>query len=348
MGESHICGNSANIGDEECSLTAALQLLYCRMLSSQPEFFEEDVGFTEYPLAGNPLTHSPTHSPTHMTHTSSHWGDAQGESDETGASSLFSRVAVCSPQTLSASSEQNVAPPTTTVPDLDPPITCQRFFEVVKNFDAKMILRSRKVALDTLKLLSCAYALAWRDACELPRFTQSNRGASSRAMTSVLRAEGVNSGSNTMLSTSQPLFGVPSASTSLHKPEEGIVRLMDKCIGCLLVYANESAALRNVVASNTALLKLLCFVCVEARKLEVASHRSVVRDLQSEFSNFTSYWGSFAATQSLLETLQECYLVEFLLDAALPPTVCSGKYDGIAKTLFQRRGGWFLTCLLVV
>ncbi|KAG8346578.1 hypothetical protein ERJ75_001649700 [Trypanosoma vivax] len=324
--------NSSDACDEENDdeggyLWNALVQFHTRLLASQPEFVEEDVGLVDYPsIIGSPL------QPLHLS--PCEFESSQNDNDAEVSGSPGGRGTSSSHGSTSISRGLAVIPPQATAIDLDKPMTCHQFFTIVQGFDAKALLRSRKAAADALKLINHGYALTWRDKEHFQKAKLYGRSACLRSLSQPVRAVGRRSCKAAHPDTEHfRLAALPSR----HQPEERYVKLMDNCVKSLLVYANESSSLRSMVTSNTTLLKLLCFICGEARKLDVVSKDARWRQLDAELSEFTSHWQTFSVTKPLLEALQECYLVEFLLDAALPPTVCSAKYDGITRALSQKK-----------
>lgn len=335
-----ISGALDNCIEGEVIVQTALQRLHARLIASQPEFTEEDVGFMEHPPLGGSPPQSPTQSPTRSAHASlPQWDDPQNDCGDAEVTCIsFDRDVQCGQQSGLAVCGQVLVPPTASVVDLDSPITCQQFSDTVLDFDGKALLRSRKAAAETLKLLCHGYALTWRYTGGLPKITLCNRNNSSRSLSSSTRATGSRGKGTVTVPAQRAASDIPSSCIPQSKPNEKLVRLLDKCVGSLLVYTNESLPLRNMVTSNVALLKLFCFVCMEARKSEVAPGGTASRDFLTELSRYSSYWELFSLTKPFVGALQECYLLEFLLDAALPPAVCSTKYEGMVTALYQKKG----------
>ncbi|KEG14570.1 hypothetical protein DQ04_00401100 [Trypanosoma grayi] len=314
-------------GDDGYLLTA-LRELYFKLLGAQPEFTEEDVVIMPYPSPGSSPTHSPGSSPR----------DWEAERDHDEPASLARGES--NPRqhnALSSSRGEESLYSQTVAVDLDEPMTSRQFLTTVNKFEAKSVLRNRRTAGDALKLLNHGYALTWRDTGHFSNTTVRGYRGSSRPMAPNTRDFRWRSNTATTATLRRCLFTPSLFSIPSHKPAEKLVALMSKCVEALLVYANESPSLRTLVTSNVMLLRLLCFICVEARRLEASLQRDAWRDIDAELNELASHWRAFPATLPFIGTLQECYLMEYLLDVALPPAVCSMRYDGIAMTLYQKK-----------
>ncbi|RNF27144.1 uncharacterized protein Tco025E_00642 [Trypanosoma conorhini] len=320
---------------EDHRLLCALRQLHARLAAAQPAFTEEDIILMAYPSPGG----SPTHSPRER--------DAEGEQDDApwslGAEAPGGRRTAKTSAGIggaaSSSPLDGAAPSRSMAVDRETQLTSREFLAAVRNLDAKAIPRNKKAALDALRLLCDGYALTWRDTRHLPSTTLTDPVGSSRSMATSTRDLGTRGNNASFLPTERrPSFASSSSfRVPAYSPPKSLVQLMGRCMESLLVYVNESPSLRTMVTSNVTLLRLLCFVGAESRKLESSCSDKGWRDVDAELSGLMSHWQSFSVTLPLLLALRECYLLEFLLDAALPPTVCSAKYDGIAEVLHEKK-----------
>ncbi|KAF8301604.1 hypothetical protein TcYC6_0050340 [Trypanosoma cruzi] len=337
FGKRNIAETEEKNGDD-CYLFSALRRLHAKLLAAQPEFTEEDVIIIAYPSPGGSPTHSPSTSPrdrdADCEQDDSSWnagGEKSSKSSTPKRGTGNGNVALTPPGQGSTSSK-------VTAIGTGKELTSRDFLALVRNFDEKALLRNRKAASDALNLLSDAYALTWRDKRYFTSATLMTSVGSSRLMAASARELGGRGNSSVLSTVRRPLFApLSSFRAPTHKPPQNLVLLMGKCVESLLVYANESLSLRTMISSNVTLLRLLCFVCGESRKLESSSFGSGWRDIDEELNELVSHWQLFSVSLPLLVALQECYLLEFLLDAALPPTVCSSKYDGIALVLHEKK-----------
>ncbi|RNF10565.1 hypothetical protein TraAM80_01491 [Trypanosoma rangeli] len=320
--------------DEDHYLLSALRQLHAKLVAAQPAFTEEDVIVMAYPSPSG----SPTHSPREQ--------DADGEQDdfswnagtETPGRQRPVTTGTDNSNAVSSSPVEGAASSKITAVDKDKQLTSREFLAMVRNFDAKSLLRTRKAALDALRLLCDGYALTWRDTRHLPNTTLVSSAGSSRSAATATRDLATCGHASELPVVRRPSFALSSSfRVPMHSPSKRLVQLMGRCAESLLVYANESPSLRTMTTSNVTLLQLLCFVCSESRKLESLSSDRGWRNIDAELNELVSHWQSFSLTLPLLLALRECYLLEFLLDAALPPTVCSAKYDGIAAVLHEKK-----------
>ncbi|CAD2216037.1 hypothetical protein AGDE_05090 [Angomonas deanei] len=185
------------------------------------------------------------------------------------------------------------------------PLSPALFLTAINLFEPKLIAKSRRAATDALRLIQQGYALVWGD----PKWMERSTRSPSPAPRSV--------------------YPTPSVS-----PSPSLVARLDECMQVLLIYANTSPALAQLVAQEN-YLHLLCFIGSEARELE--SNSCSARSVEKELKSLCTTWNNCGLMGRVTDTLRESYLLDFLLDYALPPTVCSSKYEGLGNTLADRK-----------
>lgn len=245
------------------------------------------------------------------------------------------------------------------VMDLDAPLSASLFLTAVNIFDARLVLKSKRSSIDVVKLIHQAYALVWKDTSYLtalgleqgvstsaagmqPVALQSRACPSSQRMAS---GSGGRGGRRGGASISPPPVTAPSPC---------LVLLVDACVQALLVYTNASMSLRHYVAYNEGTLRLFCIItccarCVEEGERALTASATTVtsamdcdvmvgdRNLQAELLHLEAVWRSCGVEGRVTERLRQAYMIEFLLDAALPPAVCSARYDGLRNIVGERK-----------
>lgn len=340
-------------GDED-EVRLALHRLLDKLHASQPFYKEEDVAVIPFPSEGS----SPSHSPSRAEELFSTCGSADrerglGDDGSHAASSVAGQKPPAASSTVAEAAGQGTAV------DLDSPLSAPLFLTAVNLFEAKLILRNRRVAVDAVKLLRQGYALVWHDTQYIGA-----AGAGVKRATPAAPPEASPTTSPTRRSTSPPL-GVrvgralfqPSVSPCpTFQPDPDLVKKLDECVQVLLVYANNSSVLAQFIASSQPTLRLFIFICIAARQVEergevgpsssssssctaTSSSTGVPhrRDVDAELARLSAVWANCGVAGRLVDLLRECYLIEFLLDAALPPAVCSARYDGLVNTLYDRK-----------
>ncbi|KAG5471136.1 hypothetical protein CUR178_02447 [Leishmania enriettii] len=353
---------------EEDDLRVGLQRFLDKLRHHQPLFTEDDVTAIPFPPEGSSSSSScvgggPPHSPapTSLRHSPSRVDNEEATMYATIKSSGSS-------QSVAKARKTPTASPTTTgsttlysasVIDLDVPLSAPLFLTAVNIFEAKLLSKSKRVSTDALKLVRQAYALVWKDPGYLATLTN---GDSSLAGTSSPGSSTSTAGCSRKASaplanshkkpnlTCEALFSA-SAPAPTQQPDRRLVLQLDECIRTLLVYANVSVNLCQSVSTDSRTLLLLAFVACAARRLEEGdddvpygggpgSAADIIvgdRNLHAEMEKLESLWRSCGIEGRVADYLRECYLIEFLLDAALPPAVCSARYDGLQMAVYEKK-----------
>ncbi|KAG5470721.1 hypothetical protein LSCM1_01967 [Leishmania martiniquensis] len=349
---------------EEEDLRLGLQRFLDKLRHYQPLFTEDDVTAIPFPpegssscvSGGSPYSSAPTslrHSPSRFDneeatlHDTIKSGGSSQSTTKGKKGSIASHTPTGSPTFHSAS-----------VIDLDVPLSASLFLTAVNIFEAKLLSKSKRVSTDALKLVRQAYALVWRDPDYLATRTNGDASlaGSSSAGSSTPTAGGSRKASAPLASphkkphlTSEALFSA-SAPAPTQRPERQLVLQLDECIRTLLVYANASVNLCQSVSTDSRMLLLIAFVACSARRLEeeddvpcaggLGSAAEIAvgnRNLHAEVVQLESLWRRCGIEGRVADYLRECYLIEFLLDAALPPAVCSARYDGLQMALYEKK-----------
>ncbi|GET91652.1 hypothetical protein, conserved [Leishmania tarentolae] len=351
---------------EEEDLRVGLQRFLDKLRQHQPLFTEDDVTAISFPpegsssscVGGSPhssASTSPQHSPSRTDNE-----EATLDSTLKGGGSSPSTA---KGRKVPAASSSTTGPPTfssASVIDLDVPLSGPLFLTAVNIFEAKLLSRSKRVSTDALKLVRQAYALVWRDPGYLATLMNGDPclvGASSIGSpspppddwSSKPRTMTLASSHSKPHLTFQALFSA-SAPAPTQRPDKQLALQLDECIRTLLVYANTSVNLCQSISTNSRTLLLLAFVTCAARRLEEeddvpygdgpGSAADIVvgnRNLHAEMKKLESLWRSCGIEGRVADYLRECYLVEFLLDAALPPAVCSARYDGLQMSVYEKK-----------
>jgi hypothetical protein len=349
-------------GDED-EIALGLQRLLDKLRQYQPLFTEEDVAAIPFPpdnggsCSGSPSSSAPV---------SPRLSPSRLDNEESQTQLVSTEAPSPSPPPPAADKKgrkvpsqlSKVAPTTHAVSssiDLDCPLSPTLFVTAVNLFDAKMLAKSKRVATDALKLVRQAYAFIWRDPDYLatPLNGEPNRGANGTvaalqrgheaALAEALASRRGSHGS------CRVLFSAAAPSPE-HQPKRQLALLLDECIRVLLVYANVSVNFCHSVSSNSRVLLLLSFVCCAARRLEEedevlygegrGSAADIIvgnRNLHTELDSLGMVWQGCGIEGRVVDALRECYLIEFLLDAALPPAVCSSRYDGLLTAVVEKK-----------
>ncbi|CAC9527453.1 conserved hypothetical protein [Leishmania infantum JPCM5] len=353
---------------EEDDLRVGLQRFLDKLRQHQPLFTEDDVTAISFPPEGSSSSSCVGGgSPHSSASTSPRHSPSRADNEEATLDGTFkgggSSPSMAKCRKVPAASPSTTGSPTfasASVIDLDVPLSAPLFLTAVNIFEAKLLSKSKRVSTDALKLVRQAYALVWRDPGYLATLMNgdpclagsSSTGSSttppdgwSRRPSSVPLASSL---SKPHL-TCQALFSA-SAPAPTQRPDRRLALQLDECIRTLLVYANTSVNLCQSVSTNTRTLLLLAFVTCAARRLEEeddvpygdgpGSVADIVvgnRNLHAEMKKLESLWRSCGIEGRVADYLRECYLVEFLLDAALPPAVCSARYDGLQMAVHEKK-----------
>ncbi|KAG5496375.1 hypothetical protein JKF63_02677 [Porcisia hertigi] len=350
---------------EEDDLRVGLQRFLDKLRQHQPFFTEDDVTVIPFPPEGSSSSCASGSSTHSSTPTSPRQSPSRGDNDAAMGESLKN---ISSSQPPPKGRKVRGASPTTTgspmstsasIIDLDVPLSAPLFLTAVNIFDAKLLTKSKRVSTDALKLLRQAYALVWRDPDYLATLMNGDpclsgaRGSNASttgtgSSTRCRHAPLASSHKNAHL-TCHALFSA-SAPAPTQRPDLQLALQLDECIRTLLVYANASVNLCQSVSTNLRTLLLLAFVACAARRLEAdedlvygggpGSAADIVvgdRNLYDEMEKLESLWRSCGIEGRVAGYLRECYLMEFLLDAALPPAVCSARYDGLQMSVYEKK-----------
>ncbi|KPI90145.1 hypothetical protein ABL78_0790 [Leptomonas seymouri] len=357
--------SQTSMSAEEEDVSLGLQRLLDKLRQFQPLFAEEDVAAIPFPAdSGGSHTSSPSISvPTSPRLSPSRLGNEElhahqasinvGPSSSTPPSSPVTDRRgrrLPSPSTKAAAALHAVG----TSIDLDGPLSSALFLTAVNVFDAKMLVRSKRVSNDALKLVRQAYALIWKDSVYLATLMNGELYRGANGPKTLHRDPGVTSVETVAARRSShgsrhvPFF--TAAPSPEQQPNRQLVLLLDECIRSLLVYANVSVNFCHSVSTNSRVLLLLSFVCCAARRLEEedevpygegrGSAADIIvgnRNLHTELDSLGQVWQGCGIEGRVADSLQECYLIEFLLDAALPPAVCSSRYEGLLTAVFEKK-----------
>lgn len=312
-------GARSTAGDDD--LTIALHRLLDKLLAHQPTYTEDDVAEISFPADSSS---SPSRSPS------------RPEGCDPTVDGTEPRLASQTDEKKPAGAAAAASSPTTPVSSssfvsLDGPLSAGLFLTAVNLFEPKLILKNRRVSADALKLVRQGYALVWHD----PGYvTLASNGVGPSAPLGH-RSE----------RCSPSLSRSPLPSTLSQSPapqfqaDPAHVAVLDLCVQTLLVYTNNSAPLRLSITSCEEVLRLFCFLCSAARELDWVDHGSIrkVRNAGAELSSYNAVWTECGLAGRVALALRECYLTEFLLDAALPPAVCSARYEGLVGSLYSKK-----------
>ncbi|KAG5470304.1 hypothetical protein LSCM4_02999 [Leishmania orientalis] len=351
---------------EEDDLRVGLQRFLDKLRHHQPLFTEDDVTAIPFPPEGSSSSCVGGGSPHSPTPTSLRPSPSRVDNEE---ATMYATIkSGGSSQSATKGRKTPTASPTTTgsttlysasVIDLDVPLSAPLFLTAVNIFEAKLLSKSKRVSTDALKLVRQAYALVWKDPGYLATLTS---GDSSLAGTSSLGSSTSTAGYSRKASaplanshkkpnlTCEALFSA-FAPAPTQQPDRRLVLQLDECIRTLLVYANASVNLCQSVSTDSRTLLLLAFVACAARRLEEGdddvpcgggpgSAADIIvgnRNLHAEMEKLESLWRSCGIEGRVADYLRECYLIEFLLDAALPPAVCSARYDGLQMAVYEKK-----------
>ncbi|CCW68396.1 unnamed protein product [Phytomonas sp. Hart1] len=361
MGDTYSVKSHVLTRAESDELEVALQCLCAKLKASQPIFTEEDVTFIPFL---NDSCSSSTQPPSNL------WGlpnICEVEDFTTGQFDLNKNGEMCSLPSdeakrsatkLSSSSHlgsiscRSIETPLNGTINLDNPLSIGLFLASVNMFEPKLITKSRKVALDAVKLVKQGYALVYRD----PHFVFHSQ-SKCEAHSLVSDAIAVMPSGESIIQKSKPLartscvvntMGYPKPS---YKPDPALILYLDQSIQALLVYCNDSTTLSQFISSNQSILGLFAFVCSMSRRAEEgvvngAEDVPGARDVNAELEELKSHWSSCGLVGRVVNYLQECYLIEFLLDDALPPAVCSSRYEGLTDALCDKKRKITLNILL--
>lgn len=145
--------------------------------------------------------------------------------------------------------------------------------------------------------------------------------------------------------------------------------LLDDAIQTLLVYSNASTIFCQGLVSQHELLHLFCSVCTSVwgmsalttdggapplvtppaaaagSSLHISS--SPVRCLTTELASLSVMWEDCGLMKGghLSELMRDAYTLQFLLDVALPPAVCSNRFAALHTSLAEKKVG-LVTALL--
>ncbi|KAK7198419.1 hypothetical protein NESM_000801600 [Novymonas esmeraldas] len=341
---------------EEDDLRVGLQRLLDKLRQHQPLFTEEDVTAISFPpegsssVGGSPHSSappSPRHSPSRVDNE-----DATMEDVVKGGGSLLPMTRGGRAPTASPAGTSSPPSPSSGVIDLDAPLSPPLFLTAVNIFDAKQLAKSRRVATDALRLVRQAYALIWRDPGYLATMMNGEPCAAPGSGRCRPAPPPPPSASRSKSSSCfQSLFAT-AAPAPTQRPDRRLALQLDECVRALLVYANASVYLCQSVSTNPRTLLLLAFIACAARQLEEAEGGSeqcgdgpgtvadiIVgdRNLRAEMGKLEGVWRSCGIEGRVADYLRECYLTEFLLDAALPPAVCSARYDGLQMAVYEKK-----------
>lgn len=235
-----------------------------------------------------------------------------------------------------------------------------QFSMAVGQLDASLLTRQKKVGLEALRLLRCGaewcygrYALTTgvSPPSSSPRTSSQTYqgGRSSQTLDALLNPQSPSSSSASSVIgfLFSAAFDREEGSDVLTSPSFlPILRLLVEAAELLLVYTNDGVGLRQHVASHEPTLLFLCALSGAVRQGS-ASERGVKRvgqtsfrrDLREELSVLRESWSTLGLSSEgrVQEELRGAYALEFLLDAALPPVVCSGKYEGLHLELLDRK-----------
>ncbi|CAM43130.1 conserved hypothetical protein [Leishmania braziliensis MHOM/BR/75/M2904] len=351
---------------EEEDLRVGLQRFLDKLRQHQPLFLEDDVTAIPFPPEGSSsscvgggsphlsISTSPRHSPSRVGKEDAAMDDTLKSGDSSLSASKSRKMPTASPTITGSPTFASAS-----VVDLDVPLSVPLFLTAVNIFEAKLLSKSKRVSTDALKLVRQAYALVWRDPGYLSTLMNGDpylAGASSTG-SSMPPAGGsrrpslasVTSSPKKPRVTCKALFS-SSAPAPTQRPDRRLALQLDECIRTLLVYANASVNFCQSVSTNLRTLLLLTFVTCAARRLEEeddvpygdgpGSAADIVvgnRNLRAEMEKLESLWCSCGIEGHVADYLRECYLVEFLLDAALPPAVCSARYDGLQMAVCEKK-----------
>ncbi|CCW60335.1 unnamed protein product [Phytomonas sp. EM1] len=353
MGDTFCVRSRARSCADSDELEVALQRLCAKLKASQPVFTEEDVALIPF-LSDNssfptrPLSNSDgvasmcevedlTFGQIDLGKNGEMYGlqfDVIKEPAEKclSSSSHLGSTNSCSIDTASSDTI-----------NLDNPLSVGLFLTAVNVFEPKLITKNKKVALDAVKLVKQGYALTYRD----PHFVFPSeskiktRSTVSDSIAVMLVKERMNPKRRPIARPSCVVNTLSSPQPS-YKPDPALILYLDQSIRALLVYCNDSTPLAQFISSNQSILRLFGFVCSMARRAEEGAvdgaERSLgTRDVNVELEELRSLWNSCGLVGRVVNYLQECYLIEFLLDDALPPAVCSSRYEGLINALNDKK-----------
>ena len=356
--------SQASASVDEDIIAVGLQRLLDKLRQYQPFFTEEDDAASPFPSenggsctssASPSMPVSPRVSPSRL------------DNEELQAQQESRHLAAASPPPAAAEEGRSKRPafqPSETAGarhavsssiDLDGPLSPALFVTAVNLFDAKMLAKSKRAAADALKLVRQAYALIWKDADYLATlmngepYRGANGACASQRGHRALHVEEAPALNRSSKGAHRVSFSTAAPSPA-QQPARQLTLLLDECIRALLVYANVSVNLCHSVSFNIRVLLLLCFVCCAARRVEErddvpygegrGSAADIIvgnRNLHTELESLSEVWQDCGIEGRVADALHECYLLEFLLDAALPPAVCSSRYDGLLTAVFEKK-----------
>lgn len=318
--------------EPEAEFHLALQLLLRKLKDSQPSFLDDDV---VHPQASPTAASLHTTPPRHDGHT---------------PSLLHCETSVASPTTS--------RPTTNKESDVADVVT---IMEMVDDFDADPLRRTRRSVNECFRMIRKAYLFLSSCGRTLPSAAPSTSALSGCKSSSHhanencdthSRSTGLSPSFAMLLSSSPGSSPLPTALPGL-RPAVALpplaasarcLRLLDGVVQSLLVYANESEPLRSVLQGDSSIVLMLCHICLEARLLEhnvqerISSGSDTVRLRSVDEVRELADWLAAQQIGSMIsQLLVEVYTLELLLDAALPPSVCTSRYDGVLAVLWERK-----------
>ena len=204
-------------------------------------------------------------------------------------------------------------------------------------FDPRQIIKSRKAAAELIKLVRrlhltrpepnhqpqpAAISATAGPSRQLNCFTPppANHGASSAPSSPAMARVGMVDDDSVRASV-------------LNHPR--YVYLLDQIVQSLAVYCNESIHLQQAVAERGN-VQMLCSIGLAGRMLENRGLMPQGRSLD-EVARLGKWLEEHGVPPPLRDNITDTFALELLIDACLPPAVCSSRFDGLLSLLCDRK-----------